>query len=83
MFQEIIDENDYNAVCNNERVYLDLQASAWYTLEEEKLERNDSKTNLSIQLKNSATTKNEVKGMGLFARVVFICDFKTKTYIAP
>ena len=34
-------------------LYLDLRASADYTSEEEKLERNDSKISLLIQLKNS------------------------------
>ena len=38
----------------NERVYLDLRASAGYTSEVEKLERNDYKINLFIQPKNSA-----------------------------
>ena len=57
VYQELIDENYYNSVCSDERVYLDLQASADYTSEEEKLERNNSKINLSIQLKNSAIKK--------------------------
>ena len=52
--QELIDESDYNRVRSDESVYLDLRPSAGYT-SEEKLERNDSKINLSIQLKNSAT----------------------------
>ena len=34
VYQELIDENDYNAVRSNERVYLDLRASAGYTSEE-------------------------------------------------
>ena len=57
VYQELINGNDYNGVSSDERVYLDLQASAGYTSEEEKLERNDSKINLSIQLQNSATKK--------------------------
>ena len=36
VYQELIDENNYNAVCSNERVYLDLRTSAGYTSEEEK-----------------------------------------------
>ena len=55
MYQELIDGNDYNGVRSDERVSLDLRASAGYTSEEENLERNDSKINFSIQLKNSAT----------------------------
>ena len=51
MYQELIDENDYNGLWCDERVYLDLRASADYTSEEAKLERNDSKISLLIQLK--------------------------------
>ena len=56
-YQEFIDENGYSGVRSDEIVYLDLRASAAYTSKEEKLERNDSKINLSIELKNSATKK--------------------------
>ena len=79
VYQELIDENDYNGVRSDERVYLDLQASAGYTFEEEKLEINDSKINLSIELKNSTTKKTEVKGMGLFIRRIFICALAART----
>ena len=44
-------------VRSDERVYLDLRASSGYTKEHEKLERNDSKINLHIQLKVAATKK--------------------------
>ena len=57
VYQELIDKNDYNGVWSDERAYLDLEASAGYTFEEEKLERNDSKINLFIQLKSSITKK--------------------------
>ena len=57
VYQELINENDYNGVQSDERVYLDLRASAGYTSEEEKLERNDSKINLSTERKNSTTEK--------------------------
>ena len=57
VYQELIDENDYNGVWSDERVYLDLRVNASYTSEEEKLETNDSKINLSIELKNSVTKK--------------------------
>ena len=79
VYQELIDENDYNGVRNDERVYLDLQASAGYISEEEKLEINDSKINLSIELKNSATKKTEVKGLGLFIRRIFLCALAART----
>ena len=38
-------------------MYFDLRASCAYTKEDEKLERNDSKINLHIQLKAAATKK--------------------------
>ena len=39
---------------SDERVYLDLRASSGYVKEAEKLERNDSKINLQITLKDVA-----------------------------
>ena len=57
VYQELIDENDYHGERGNERVYLDLRTSAGYISAEGKLERSNSKINLSIQLKNSATKK--------------------------
>ena len=57
VYQESIDENDYYGVRSDEKVYLHLRVSAGYTSEEDKFERNDSKINLFIQLKNSATKK--------------------------
>ena len=38
-------------------MYLDLKASYGYTKETEKLERNDSKLNLEIQLKPATAKK--------------------------
>ena len=55
MYLELIDGDDYNEVKSDERVYLDLRASSGYTNEAERLERNDSKINVSIQLKDAAT----------------------------
>ena len=55
--QELIDEDNYWEIRSDERVYLDLRASSGYTKEAEKLERNDSKINLHIQLKAAATKK--------------------------
>ena len=57
VYQELIDQDSYNGVRSDERVYLDLRASAGYTSEVEKLERSNSKINLFIQLKNSAAQK--------------------------
>lgn len=42
IYQELIDKKDYFTNANDERIYLDLRASAGYTNKMEKLERNDS-----------------------------------------
>ena len=57
IYQELIDEDDYNEVKSDERIYLDLRASSGYTNKEERLERKDSKISVSIQLKAAATKK--------------------------
>ena len=56
IYQELIDQNDYFET--NLYDYLDHRATSGYTNEAEKLERNDSKINLSILLKAAATKKN-------------------------
>ena len=53
-FQELPDENTYFSAKSDEKVYLDLRASSGYVKEAEKLERNDSKLNLQITLKDLA-----------------------------
>ena len=57
IYQELIDEDAYWEVRSDERVYLDLRGSSGYTKEVGKLERNNSKINLHIQLKAAATKK--------------------------
>ena len=57
IYQELIDKEDYNEVKSDDRIYLDLRASSGYMNKAKKLERNDSKTNVSIQLKAAATKK--------------------------
>ena len=54
IYQELPDENTYYIAKSDERVYLDLRASSGYVKEAEKLERNDSKINLQITLKDVA-----------------------------
>ena len=61
IYQELIDEYEYDSAKDIERIYLDLRASSGYTNEAEKLERNDSKINLSIMLKHAATKKLRLK----------------------
>ena len=48
IYQGLIEKEDYNEVKNDERIYLDLRANSGYPNEAEKLERNDSKINVSI-----------------------------------
>ena len=57
IYQELIDKEDYNEVKSDDRIYLDLRASSGYMNKAKKLERNDSKINVSIQLKAPATKK--------------------------
>ena len=44
----------YFSAKSDEKIYLDLRASSGYVKEAEKLERNDSKINLQITLKDVA-----------------------------
>ena len=52
IFRELPDEEECFSLKSDERVYLDLRATSGYVKEAEKLERNDSKINLQITLKN-------------------------------
>ena len=45
-------------------MYLDVKLNAGYTNEMEKLERNDSKISLCINLKNTATKKHRLRAWG-------------------
>ena len=55
IYQEPIDEDKYFETKTDEIIYLHLRASSGYTNETEKLDRNNSKSNLSIFLKAAAT----------------------------
>ena len=54
IFRELPTEEEYFDLKSDERVYLDLRASSGYVREAEKFERNDSKINLMITLKEVA-----------------------------
>ena len=54
IFQKLPDEETSYSAKNDERIYRDLRASSGYVKEAEKLERNDSKINLQITLKDTA-----------------------------
>ena len=57
VYQELVSEDEYFDVRSDERMYLDLRASSGYVEEAEKLERNDSKINLHVMLREAATKK--------------------------
>ena len=57
VFQELPSKDEYFDVKSDEKIYLDLRATSGYVKEAEKLERDDSKTNLDILLKDAATKK--------------------------
>ena len=54
IYRELPNEDEYYSLKSDERLYLDLRASSGYVKEAEKLERNDSKINLEIVLKEAA-----------------------------
>ena len=54
IFQELPNQERYFFEKSDERIYLDLRASSGYVKEAEKLERNYSKINLQIALKDTA-----------------------------
>ena len=54
IYRELPHEDEYFSLKSDARVYLNLRASSGYVKEVEKLERNDSKINLEITLKDVA-----------------------------
>ena len=54
IYRELPDEDEYYSLKSDERLHLDLRASSGYVKEAEKLERDDSKINLEIVLKEAA-----------------------------
>ena len=61
IFQEFPEEERYYILKSDERVYLDLGGSSAYVKEAEKLERNNSKVNLQIALKDAADLNLRVR----------------------
>ena len=61
IFQERPDEETFYSLKSDEKIYLDLRARSGYVREAEKLERNDSKVNLQITLKEAATFNLRVR----------------------
>ena len=61
IYRELPDEEEYYSLKSDERMYLDLRASSGYVREAEKLERNDWKINLQINLKKAAQFNMRVR----------------------
>ena len=59
--QELPDEDTDLSLKNNGKVYLNLRANSGYVRGAEKLERNDSKINLQIALKQAVRYKLRVR----------------------
>ena len=52
VFQELLLESDYFGARSDEKSYIDLRDSFGYTDKIQKLSRNDSKLNVTIELRN-------------------------------
>ena len=61
IFRELPDEEEYFSLKSDEKEYLDLRATSGYVREAEKLERNNSKINLQITLKDAAKLNLRVR----------------------
>ena len=61
IYQELISEDDYFNVLNDERIYLDLRVRSGYVKKAEKLEQNNSKITLHILLKETAKKKLKLR----------------------
>ena len=87
VYQELIEETDYFGNKSDERIYLDLRASASYTNKMEKLERNNYKITLYITLKSAATKTLRLRIWGYsLGKYVYVLardrlTLRHKTYI--
>ena len=61
IFQELLDEEQYFDVRNDDRMYLDLRTTSGYVKEAQKLERNDLEINIQITVKAAATCRLRVR----------------------
>ena len=81
VFQELVSDDEYFDVKSNERLYLDLRASSGYVKQAEKPERNDSKINIHILLKEAAKKKSRLRiwvhSLGEF---LYILTLRHRTY---
>ena len=61
IYQEITKEADYFQDTSDEKLYMNMRRSKGYTNELEKLTRDDSDVNLTVQLKAATTKKLTLK----------------------
>ena len=64
VFQELLLESDYFGTKSDEKIYIDLRDSLGYTDEIEKPSRNDSKLNVTIELRNPLAKKTRLRVWG-------------------
>ena len=64
VFQELLLELDYFGTKSDEKIYIDLKDSLEYSDEVEKPSKNDSKLNLTIELRNLLAEKMRVRVWG-------------------
>ena len=64
VFQELLLESDYFGTKSDEKIYIDLRDSLGYTDEIEKPSRNDSKLNVTIELRNPLAKKMRLRVWG-------------------
>ena len=68
MFQELLLESDYFGTKSDEKIYIDLRDSLGYTDEIEKPSRNDSKLNVTIELRNPLAKNLRLRVWGYATR---------------
>ena len=64
VFGELLLETDYFGTKSDEKIYIDLWDSLGYTNEIEKPSRNDSKSTVTIELKNTLAQKMRLRVWG-------------------
>ena len=87
VFQELLLESDYFGTKSDEKIYIDLRDSLGYTDEIEKPSRNDSKLNVTIELRNPLAKEMRLRVWGytngeyLYMLTDGSLTLKWKTYI--
>ena len=86
VFQELLLEPDYFGTKSDEKIYIDLRDSLGYTDEIEKPSRNDSKLNVTIELRNPLVKETRLRVWGytngeyLYMLIDGSLTLKYKTY---